>query len=79
MIRSYLTWAGALVIAVSAVSATVRAQARPDVALRAAIELEETKGDIKSAIEQYRKLTDGRDRAVAAKALPACFASELRW
>ena len=69
MIRSYLTWAGALVIAVSAVSATVRAQARPDVALRAAIELEETKGDIKSAIEQYRKLTDGRDRAVAAKAL----------
>jgi Tol biopolymer transport system component len=50
-------------------SSTLFAQARPQVDLRAAIEVEESKGDVKGAIERYKKLADGRDRAVAAQAL----------
>lgn len=34
-----------------------------------ALRLEEIKGDLNSAIEQYKKLADSRDRAIAAKAL----------
>src|SRR5438477_12348962 len=45
------------------------AQDRSDVALRAAMETETIKGDLKGAIEQYRKLTGSRDRAIAAQAL----------
>ncbi|MDP2996545.1 MAG: hypothetical protein Q8N47_03590 [Bryobacterales bacterium] len=42
---------------------------RAEVALQAAIKKEAVDGDLKSAIEQYKKLAQGRDRAVAAKAL----------
>ena len=42
---------------------------RAEVALQAAIKKEAVDGDLKGAIEQYRKLAQGRDRAVAAKAL----------
>ena len=42
---------------------------RAEVALQAAIKKEVVDGDLKSAIEQYKKLAQGRDRAVAAKAL----------
>ena len=38
-------------------------------ALQAAIKTETVDGDLKGAIEQYRKLADGSHRAVAAKAL----------
>ena len=38
-------------------------------ALQAAIKKEVVDGDLKGAIEQYKKLAQGRDRAVAAKAL----------
>ncbi len=45
------------------------AQAKADVALRAAMETETVKGDLKGAIEQYKKIAQDADRAVAAKAL----------
>ena len=45
------------------------AQARPDVALRAAMETETVKGDLKGAIEQYKTIAQSADRATAATAL----------
>lgn len=45
------------------------AQTSPEVALRAAIETETVKGDLKSAIEQYKKVAQSGNRALAAKAL----------
>jgi len=51
------------------VSALPTAQAKPDVALRAAMETETVKGDLKAAIEQYKKLAESSDRVVAAQAL----------
>ena len=44
-------------------------QMKPEVALRAAMETETVKGDLKGAIEQYKKIAQGSDRAIAAKAL----------
>jgi Tol biopolymer transport system component len=55
--------------ALIAIPAGPQAQNKADVALRAAIETETVKGDLKAAIEQYKLLADGADRAVAAKAL----------
>jgi hypothetical protein len=49
--------------------ARVPAQQNPDAALRAAIHKETVDGDLKAAIDQYRKLTQGKNRAVAAQAL----------
>lgn len=40
-----------------------------------ALRLEEVKGDLKGAIEQYKKLAQGGDRAIAAKALVQMAAS----
>jgi Tol biopolymer transport system component len=40
-----------------------------DVLLQAAINKEMVQGDLKGAIEQYKKLADGSDKAIAAKAL----------
>src|SRR4029078_8466639 len=46
------------------------AQERSDVALRAAMETETVKGDLRAAIEQYRKLAaQPRHRGIAATAL----------
>ena len=45
------------------------AQQEPEVALRAAMELETVNGDLRAAIEQYQKIAQGSDRALAAKAL----------
>ena len=45
------------------------AQMKPEAALRAAMETETVKGDLKGAIDQYRKLAKSTDRAVAAKAM----------
>ncbi len=42
---------------------------RPEVALQAAIKKEAVDGDLKGAIEQYRKIAQSSNRAVAAKAL----------
>jgi Tol biopolymer transport system component len=44
-------------------------QGAPDVQLRAAIHKEEVEGDLKGAIEQYRRIGQGKDRSAAAKAL----------
>src|SRR6185436_18941678 len=46
-----------------------KSQMKPEVGLRAAMETETVKGDLKGAIEQYRKIAQGSDRAIAAKAL----------
>jgi Tol biopolymer transport system component len=43
--------------------------ARPEVDLQAAIRAETVDGDLKGAIEQYRKLSTNSDRTVAAQAL----------
>jgi Tol biopolymer transport system component len=40
-----------------------------DVAFQAAINKEMVQGDLKGAIDQYKKLADGSDKAIAAKAL----------
>ena len=59
----------AAVSGVVALPVTMRAQVGPDVNLRKAIELETMKGDLRGAIELYKKVADGRDRAAAATAL----------
>ena len=41
----------------------------PDAMLRAAMDKEIVDGDLKSAIEQYKKIAEGKDRAIAARAL----------
>jgi Tol biopolymer transport system component len=69
MSRSHNTLAAVVVVAGLGWTVSLLGQARPDVALRAAIELEEVKGDVKSAMEQYRKLAEAGDRTVAAQAL----------
>jgi Tol biopolymer transport system component len=55
--------------ALMALPVALRAQSKADVALRAAMETETVKGDIKAAIEQYKVIAAGTDRAAAAKAL----------
>jgi Tol biopolymer transport system component len=45
------------------------AQVNPEVALRAAMDTETVKGDLKGAIAQYEKIAKGSNRALAAKAL----------
>lgn len=64
--RFTLAW---LLGAVLALSAMPMAQSKADVALRAAIETETVKGDLRAAVEQYRKIAQTSDRAVAATAL----------
>lgn len=44
-------------------------QNRSEVMLRAAMETETVKGDLKGAIEQYKKIAEGPDRLIAARAL----------
>jgi Tol biopolymer transport system component len=55
--------------ALLAFAAGVTAQVGAEVALRTAVEKETVKGDLKGAIEQYKKLAQGKDRGVAARAL----------
>ncbi len=57
-----------LALAMAAMSALPQ-EAQPEAALRAAIELETVKGDLKAALQRYAKLSESKDRAVAAKAL----------
>jgi Tol biopolymer transport system component len=70
-VMTHRTWL--LAIAALAVSFTlgarIDAQPRPEAQLRAAIEAETVKGDLKAAIEQYRALATSADRRVAAQAL----------
>ena len=79
MTRSRRFLAGLALVAVMggfvAVSAAPQAQAKPEQALKAAMD-KEVDGDLKTAIEMYRKVASSTDRAVAAKALlrlAACY------
>jgi dipeptidyl aminopeptidase/acylaminoacyl peptidase len=66
--KRFLT-ATSIVSVILAFSADVTAQVETEVALRTAIERETVKGDLKGAIDQYKQLARGKDRAVAARAL----------
>ena len=61
----------ALIAVATLLAGVVAAQqtARPEVDLQAAIRTETVDGDLKGAIEQYRKLSTNSDRTVAAQAL----------
>jgi len=61
----------ALIAAATLLAGVVGAQqkARPEVDLQAAIRTETVDGDLKGAIEQYRKLSTNSDRTLAAQAL----------
>ena len=61
--------ATALVAVLLAIPVVTPAQGGGEVALRAAMETETVKGDLRAAIEQYKQIAAGRDRALAAKAL----------
>jgi len=63
------TWIAVLVAAALLIPVTAPAQKSAEVALRAAMETETVKGDLKGAIDQYKKIAAGKDRALAAKAL----------
>jgi Tol biopolymer transport system component len=58
-----------LVMTVGLAGARVPAQGSGEVALRAAMETETVKGDLKAAIAQYEKIVQSSDRTIAAKAL----------
>src|SRR5688500_16781799 len=57
------------VVAVMLVVTVTHTQDSGDVALRAAMEVETVKGDLRAAIGQYKAIVAGRDRAIAARAL----------
>jgi Tol biopolymer transport system component len=58
------------VLAVGALlPAPVRSQDKAEVALRAAMEKESVEGNLKAAIEEYRKLAQNSNKSVAARAL----------
>ena len=70
MTRWFTGWAAVVVGSLMTMPAQPAAQAtNPGVALRAAMETETIKGDLTSAIEQYKKLAQSSDRIVAAQAL----------
>jgi Tol biopolymer transport system component len=50
-------------------SVAPRAQGKAELALKAAMDKEVVDGDLKAAIEMYRQIASGGDRAVAARAL----------
>ena len=56
-------------LAMLAASAAVQKSEQPDVLLERAIQKETVDGDLKAAIEQYQKLAQSSNRAVAARAL----------
>lgn len=69
MTQKALRLAMALFAALLAVPVIPTAQGSGEVALRAAMETETVKGDLRAAIEQYKQIAAGRDRTLAAKAL----------
>jgi Tol biopolymer transport system component len=64
----FKTW---MIVALLALPSAAIVQTKSEVSLRAAIETETVKGDLKGAIEQYKKILAARDvtRPVAAQAL----------
>ena len=65
LIRNAVWTLGVLLV----VTAAGLAQQHPEVALRAAMELETVRGDLRAAIEEYQKIAQRSDRGLAAKAL----------
>src|SRR5262245_18549058 len=65
------TWTtGILVVAwISSPAATAQPRDRAEVALRAALEKETVEGNLKVAIEEYKKLAQNANKSVAARAL----------
>src|SRR5262249_6368738 len=61
------TIALAVLLSVSQIFGQVNRTA--DVQFKAAQHKEEVEGDLKGAMDAYRKLADGKDRTIAAKAL----------
>jgi len=59
----------AVLALVVAAGVAPRAQSKAELALKAAMDKEVVDGDLKGAIELYRKIAQGSDRAVAARAL----------
>jgi Tol biopolymer transport system component len=64
-----LIMSAVLVLSLGATRKETQKDARAEAQLQAAIVKETVEGDLKGAIELYRKLSDGNDHAVAAKAL----------
>ena len=69
MTRTRVQISTLLLGALLTVQGTPLAQVSAEVALRAAMETETVEGDLRGAIEQYRKIADGDDRGLAATAL----------
>src|SRR4051812_2215308 len=67
--KSQKMWIAVSIVAALLIPATAPAQKNPEVALRAAMETETVKGDLKSALEQYRKIAQSGIRPLAAQAL----------
>jgi Tol biopolymer transport system component len=59
----------ALAAVLCALAAAAQSQDKAQVALRAAMEKEKVEGDLKGAIDQYKKLAQGNNRPIAAQAL----------
>jgi Tol biopolymer transport system component len=64
-----LVMSAALALALGAAQKDTRKDLHAEAQLQAAITKETVEGDLKGAIEQYQKLADGNNHAVAAKAL----------
>src|SRR5689334_3445004 len=60
---------GLLIVMISAGLPAAQKDPRADAQLQAAINKESVEGDLKSAIEMYRKVAQSGNRAVAAQAL----------
>ncbi|MBI4908021.1 MAG: PD40 domain-containing protein [Acidobacteria bacterium] len=58
-----------MLILILAAAAAIAAQNETDIALQRAIRKETIEGDLKGAIEEYRKISQSTDRGLAAKAL----------
>ena len=58
-----------IVSVAAALAVSAAAQKSPEVAMRAAMETETIKGDLKGAIEQYKKVAQSGNRGLAAQAL----------
>src|SRR5690349_3990571 len=65
------TWIGITAVAVLSMAPTPAADVKAEVELRAAVEQETVKGDLKGAIERYKKVVAAypQNRSVAARAL----------
>ncbi len=59
----------ALAAVLCALAVAAQSQDKAEIALRAAMEKEKVEGDLKGAVEQYKKLAQGNNRAIAAQAL----------